>query len=729
MFQRKSAKQTRELLEYLAGAQQKRQLESDHLAAQAAAADEKNRALDSKISKLENLLHGALAHDTYIDLEDLKTTPSIPDFDRTLPELRSYLPKAPSSLALLLPWKKKAYERQYEAAESRYQQERWEYDAALNEHQQQAGQLRAEADRHNEEIERYQRDFAAREPNAVAEYFALVLEKSAYPAGFPQESALAYLPESQQLAINYRLPPVDVIPAAKTYTYDKLRDEIIQTAMSGRRRRRLYSAALAQICLRTIYEVFTADQTNAIERIAFEGYVDAVDPGSGQPSRFCLVDLTITRQQFDGLNLEAVEPWRCLRGLNARLSSKPDQLLAVDLLAHDEKQEAAGAGGTDMLYYKERISELEGTIQTQSAQIREMESKLGEQRDRVAELAPELRDEQRRNAELNAEIQKQRSAIAELERRNAAEEEENVALEARPPDDLSDTQPTEAILEKPAENDFVEAGLFTPIGSETADDGARGARIPPREAGAEANLHLARKPNLLEVMSVFVHANGRYVDYIVGGLPKEQVDRLIREGKLERHRLDAQKFRATLAGNRWYRERSNPRAALESAFARPTPPVEYDAQKTISLGELLRDQTDSPVAAADGGPDKPARTDNRAAGLSQQTAATSDDLLTDLNELVSCINRLGEAETKLLSLLKKSNWECSQQSVQAAFRERPFIRPIIHNINDPIYEVIGENLIEEEDDKFVIDKEYRDALEQALTLTDNQYLMSERGRR
>ena len=715
------------MLEYLAGAQQERQLESDHLAAQAAAADEKNRALESNISKLENLLHGVLAHDTYIELEDLKTTPSIPDFERTKPKLRSYLPQAPSSLALLFPWKKRAYERQYEAAESRYQQERWEYDAALNEHQQQAGRLRAEAERHNDEIERYQRDFAAREPNAVAEYFALVLEKSAYPAGFPQESALAYDPESQQLAIAYRLPTVDVIPAAKTYTYDKLRDEIIQTAISRRQRRRLYSAALAQICLRTIYEVFTADRTNAIERIAFEGYVDAVDPSSGQPGRFCLVDLNITRPQFDGLNLESVEPRRCLRGLKARVSSKPDQLLAADLLAPDEKQEAVGAGGGDIRYYKERISELESTIQTQSAQIHELESKLAEQRDRIAELAPELREEQERNAELNAEIQKQRSAIAELERRNAAEEDDNVELESGPPDDLSDTQPTEAITEVPAESDFVEAGLFAPIVSETADDDARGARFPPRDAGAQANRDVAWKPNLFEVMSVFVHANGRYVDYIGGGLPKEQVNRLIREGKLERHRLDAHKFRATLAGNRWYREQSHLKGAPESESAGPTPALEYDAQKTISLGELLRDQTITP--ADDGRTNKPARTDNSAAGLSQQTAATSDDILTDLNELVSCINWLGEAESKLLALLKKSNWECSQQSVQSAFRERPFIRPIIHNINDPIYEIIGENLIEEEDDLFVIDEEYRDALEQALKLTDNQYLMSERGRR
>lgn len=742
MFQRKSAKQTRELLEYLAGAQQERQQNIERLTAQMAAADEKNRALQSEITTLENLLNGALAIDTYIDLEDLKTTPLIPAFDRTKPELRSYLPKAPSRLALLIPWKKKVYDRQYESAESSYKQDRQDYDAALNEHQQQAGRLRAEAERHNEEIERYQREFAKREPKTVAEYFALVLEKSAFPAGFPQESALAYHPESKQLAITYRLPLVDVIPEAKAYKYDKLRDEITQTAISRRQRRRLYSSALAQISLRTIYEVFTADQTNAIERIAFEGYVDATDPGSGQPGRFCLVDLNITRPQFDALNLESVEPRRCLQSLKARLSSKPDQLLAVDLLALDEKQEAAGADGTDMLYYKERISELEGTIQTQGAQIREMESKLAEQRDRVAELAPELRDEQKRNAELNAEILRQRSAIAELEHRNAADYDDNAELESRPTGELSDTQPMDAMVERPAESDFVEAGLFAPIGSETADDDAGSVRIPPREPEAQTSRDETQKLNLFEVMSFFVNAQGRYVDYIGEGLAKEQINRLVREGKLERHKFHTYKLRATHAGNYWYKQRSLQQDLPKQDTEEHLPETMKVAEPSVTLRSLLLEEADAEAAersaaaesasdladkggrfdlatstAAEMQRDEPGLAELGDTEVTQRPKGIPDDLLTDLHELVSIMGEYGSETARLVDTMVKNNWECNHDTLEAIFRHDKnvtFVNNIIDKINDRANDEIDHPLIIEDGDRWIVDEEFRDEIEHIL---------------
>jgi hypothetical protein len=696
--------QAKEMLEYLAGAQHERQQESEHLAAQTAAVNKKNRALQSEVSTLENLLRGALAQDTYIDLEDLKTTPRIPAFDRTKPVLGSYLPAQPSGLALLLPWKRKAYEGQYSSGKSRYTKDRREYDAALREHQWQAGRQRAEAEGHNEEIERYQRDFAAREPKAVEEYFALVLEKSAYPAGFPQERALAYLAETKQLAIRYRLPAVDVIPKAKRYKYDKLRDEIKQTVMSPKRRRRLYASALAQISLRTIHEVFTADRTNVVERIAFEGYVDATDPGSGQPGRFCLVDFAIDRRQFDALNLDSVEPRRCLQGLRARISSKPDQLLAVDRLAHDDQREAMDAGGTDIGYYKERISKLEGTIQTQGNQIREMESRLEEQRDRIAELAPELREEQARNAELQGEILRQASTIAELKHRNTRAKGENGTLDDKQPDDLSDTQATDAHAEVPAESDFAEAELFAPILSETADDSAVGARIPPHEPGAQANILLAPHPEYLEIMSIILQASqhGQLVDGNQGGLSDYHVDRLLQEGILERSAIDDFRLRPSQAGEAWF-HKHNQRQQLPERDIKPSSAGEaYDAAaKPKRLGELLGGEAASSVEA----------------GLLQRPAGTPVDLLTDLDELVTIMGEYGSETSRLIEKMAEHNWSCDHDVLEAIFKQDEqftFVNNIIDKINDRANEKVEHPLIIEENEQWIIDEEFRDEIEHIL---------------
>ena len=729
MFRRKNATQSTSLLEYLASAQKEQQLKNKHVNSQTAAVGVKNADLATAIHKIENLLKGALDQDTYIDLDALQKTPRIPAFNRAKPELRSYLPKPPSSFALLMPWKKKAYNRQYESSETSYRNDRDDYYEALNDHQYQIDQEREEVDEHNLKIERYKQDFAAGKPKAIEEYFALVLEKSAYPAGFPKTAIITYAAESESLRIEIALPAIDVIPAVKSWTYDQIRDEITAIAMPRKQRRLLYASVLAQLSLRTIHEVFTADRSKKIDSIVFDGYVDEINPSSGQPGRFSLVALAITRQQFNCLDLSQVEPRACLKGLNGRLSSKPDQLLAVPPMTEEDIQEATVANESDILDFKRQISELSGTIQTQSAQITELERRLEEQRDRIAELAPNLREAQERNAELNAEIQAQKDYIAELESRVEAQKDASAEQIDLPTETPDDTQPMESIAEITSDSDFAAAGIFAPIASGTPEAGAGGLRIPPRQPEQQANMHLAPHPRFLETMSSIIQAcqHGRFVNYSQAAVSEYHVNRLVQEGMLVRSALDSYKLRPTQAGEAWF-HKHNQRQELPKRDIRPGSAEEaYDAKSTVTLGELLSGEAASSVAA-DGRPNQPARTNSGAAGFSQQSAAKSDDTLTDLNELISCINWLGEAESKLLTLLNQNDWKCPQEHIQSAFRDRPFIRPIIHNINDPLFEIIGENLIEEEGDLYIVDEEYRHALEQALKLTDNQYINANRRR-
>ncbi len=615
MFRRKSATQTKNLLEYLASAEQERQQKSKSLIAQTAAVHEKNADLATKTHNLENLLHGALDRDSFIDLDSLKKTPHVSAFERNNPERLGYLPQPPSGLASLMPWKKKAYERQYEAGEAKYREDHHEYMEALHAHQRTVERDQAEVDAHNQEIERYKQDFAAGNPTAIAEYFELVLEKSPYPAGFLKETEVAFAPDTETLRIDFALPTIDIIPRTKAYAYDRFRDEITETKIPRKQRARLYALVLARISLRTLHEIFTADRSNVIDSIVFEGYVDGMNPSTGQAGRFCLVALKITRQQFDSLDLRQVEPRACLQSLNARLSGKPDQLLAVPPMTVDDRGDASVADGTDNLYLTQQISERDGAITAQSAQIAELESRLEAQRDRIAELVPELRDEQERNAELQVEIQGQKDYIAELESRLEAQNSDNAEHEAEQTDPLDDTQPAEALTEFSAGDEFSEAGMFAPIVGETAEDGAGGVQIPQRAD---------------------------------------------------------------------------------------------EAEKPVALRDLLL-----------GTAGLPANSDGEA------TAAPEE--LPYIREFVTIIDKLRKDESKLLVILMSNSWACSEAYIQSAFPNQ-FVSSIIHDINERAYDEIDAALIEEEDDMYVIDEEYRHALEDALKLTNNQYMMSGRGR-
>ena len=268
--------------------------------------------------------------DTYIDLDSLKQAPRISAFKKKKPEIREFLPAPPAGLNKMLPWKKSAYERLYEEGEKRYKRANREYEKARAAHESKMNGRREKALHHNRKINTLKENFVAGMPAAVEDYFNRVLRASDYPKDFPHEWKLAYTPDSRQLAIDYDLPPFQVVPEIKAYRYVKSRDETTQSLLPKSQRRQLYAPVLAQIALRVLHELFTADRTEKLDSIVFNGTVKTIDPRTGNPGQFCLVAVSATRHQFHALNLSLVDPRECIKGLGGRLSRKPEDLVAVD---------------------------------------------------------------------------------------------------------------------------------------------------------------------------------------------------------------------------------------------------------------------------------------------------------------------------------------------------------------------------------------------------------------
>ena len=152
----------------------------------------------------------------------------------------------------------------------------------------------------------------------MVQYFALVLERSHYPEGFPQAFRLAYIPESRQLVIQYQLPGFSVIPAAAEYKYVKTGDKITQKARPVRERQERYKQLVAAVTVRTLHEMFEADRSQLVETIAFNGHVDAINDATGKQEYPCLVTLMATRDSFLDRDFSRVEIhwpacWTCLR--------------------------------------------------------------------------------------------------------------------------------------------------------------------------------------------------------------------------------------------------------------------------------------------------------------------------------------------------------------------------------------------------------------------------------
>jgi restriction system protein len=356
-----------------AAAEAEKRRKQAYLEARQAEVAAKNTALQASITELDQLLTDTLSRDDHINIQTLKKTAEHPPFNpgadaqplpaprppayQAEPQWTQYAPPEPSGIAKAFGGRGR-HEREVSAAKARFQEvhARWQeeqrqlhqqFTAAVADHQhreqqrlQRLDQARARYEQerqdriaavaeYNREINAFAVAFAARDPNAIVEYFDMVLANSVYPDSFPQHYRVAYVPESAQLVVEYGLPTIDAVPREKEYRYVKARDEIASVARPAKDVRSQYSSVVAQVALRTIHEIFEADRGGLVETVVFNGIVTTSDPSTGKTVTPCLVTLRVTREAFAELDLGAVDPLACLAHLHAAVSKRPDELAPV----------------------------------------------------------------------------------------------------------------------------------------------------------------------------------------------------------------------------------------------------------------------------------------------------------------------------------------------------------------------------------------------------------------
>jgi restriction system protein len=306
-----------------------------------------NEQLEQQIKQLEHLLSNALSINSYIDIQTLKQLANLPVFNpgplavaEPPPSPNSYKPPEPTGIQKLLPGAKEKYAQEISKAQELYrahvyahaQREATRQQALEVERrrfQQYVAEEQQKVAAQHAEIDNFQQQLNAGSPLAIVNYFTMVLDASTYPDGFPQHAKLAYVPESKQLILEYDLPTFEIVPTAASYKYTKTKDAITETARPPLQRKTLYSSLVAQVTLRTLYELFTADRLGHIDIIVFNGYVASIDKGTGHSLRTCLVTVRTSRDTFMHLNLSQVDPPTCLKTLNASVSKSPTELAPV----------------------------------------------------------------------------------------------------------------------------------------------------------------------------------------------------------------------------------------------------------------------------------------------------------------------------------------------------------------------------------------------------------------
>lgn len=183
--------------------------------------------------------------------------------------------------------------------------------------------------KHNTRIDELERQVRALDPEAVADYFARVLEAQPLPGQSTGDLDVSFSPDSRKLFVVRLLPDVDVIPHIREYRYVPTRDEIVATTRTPQEIRTRYADLVARLVLRTMRDVFEAHPRTVVDEVVAGGHARTRDKATGRPDTPCLVSVSATRKHFSDLVLDRLDPAECLRHLDARMSPHPWDLEAV----------------------------------------------------------------------------------------------------------------------------------------------------------------------------------------------------------------------------------------------------------------------------------------------------------------------------------------------------------------------------------------------------------------
>ena len=326
-----------------------REAKQAYLEQRLAETKEKNEETADKLDELKSILQHNLESVHLFSFNSLKIEEKykffeIPkDLKPAEPPIRENFFKPiirPNWFMMLFPWVKKRFQNELANAEEIYKKsivayeyneenKKKEIDKLLVEYEKEKESYILKVQQRNQEVDEFEVSYQKGESDSITSYCTLVLERSDYPEDFPQVFRLAYVPESKQLVVEYELPAPNTIPDVEEFRYVKNKNEIMGKSRKISEIKELYQDIVSAIALRTLHELFEADQGCFIEVIVFNGFVQTVDLSTGQDIKPCLISVRAIKEVFLKIDLSRIDKKACLRNLGAFVSPRANEMQAI----------------------------------------------------------------------------------------------------------------------------------------------------------------------------------------------------------------------------------------------------------------------------------------------------------------------------------------------------------------------------------------------------------------
>jgi restriction system protein len=164
---------------------------------------------------------------------------------------------------------------------------------------------------------------------AILEHASLVLDASDYEGLFSIDYELHWIEPSKTLLVNYHLPTPDAVSKLKSAKLVATTGEVKETFITDKQRNEVYDSACYQICLRTIHELFEADEPAHLQAIIFNGLVEYIDRATGKEVVATTMSVSVQRSTFLEIDLARVDPKTCFKSFKGVAAASLANMAAV----------------------------------------------------------------------------------------------------------------------------------------------------------------------------------------------------------------------------------------------------------------------------------------------------------------------------------------------------------------------------------------------------------------
>lgn len=200
------------------------------------------------------------------------------------------------------------WERNREAIEMTNRENEETYNKAMDEWEKGQKSFLSEQAEKNSEIDVFKEDYKNGSADAIERYYLTALRKINIPIDYEKEFSIEYNTENKLLIVDALFPLVENIPNLKKVTYVKSREEYTETYYPESYMKKKYDSVLYQLVLSYINYIFEADkQYDFIGSVAINGIVNTIDKSTGKEIMPCILSVTVSKQDFEGLNLSAID--------------------------------------------------------------------------------------------------------------------------------------------------------------------------------------------------------------------------------------------------------------------------------------------------------------------------------------------------------------------------------------------------------------------------------------